>query len=139
MMNWRCQRVVRYVWALPMTLIGLLLALPLRLLGARCVWYCGVCEVSAPARWRCARWRFAAITVGHVVIAADASQMARLRVHERVHVRQYERWGLMFWPLYLGSSCWQWLRGRRFYRDNYFEREAYGDLPLSRRRSQRRL
>ena len=31
----------------------------------------------------------------------------------------------LFFPLYLGSSLWQWLRGRDPYRDNRFEREAF--------------
>jgi hypothetical protein len=30
----------------------------------------------------------------------------------------------------LASSCWQLLRGRRFYRDNCFEREAYAAQDL---------
>ena len=28
-------------------------------------------------------------------------------------------------PAYFGSSIFMWLTGRRFYRDNPFEREAY--------------
>jgi hypothetical protein len=43
-----------------------------------------------------------------------------------VHVRQYERWGPLFVPAYLLSSLVELLRGRRPYRDNWFEREAYG-------------
>ena len=48
-----------------------------------------------------------------------------MRAHERVHVRQYERLGALFFPLYVGSSLVQWLRGRDPYFDNHFEREAY--------------
>jgi hypothetical protein len=39
-------------------------------------------------------------------------------------VRQYERWGLLFYPAYGLSSLWQLLRGRRPYWDNVFEVEA---------------
>lgn len=120
-----------YLWVSPASACGLILALPLLLLGGKCRRVTGVLEICAPNC--CARWsrHFAAITFGHVVIARDAQQMAALREHERVHVRQYARWGILFFPLYLGSSFWQLLRGRRFYRDNCFECEAYGDAPKS--------
>jgi len=42
-------------------------------------------------------------------------------------VQQYERWGPLFVPAYLGSSLLQWLRGQDPYRSNWFEREAFGD------------
>ena len=46
--------------------------------------------------------------------------------HEMVHVRQYERWGPFFIPAYLACSLGLWLAGKDAYRDNPFEREAYG-------------
>jgi hypothetical protein len=46
-------------------------------------------------------------------------------------VRQYERWGVLFFPLYLGSSLWQLLRGRSPYYANRFEREAFSTSPLN--------
>ena len=116
-----------YLWALPASACGAILVLPLLALGGAAAWVDGVWEVCAPRRLAKFSGRFGAITFGHVIIARDAEQMAALRAHERIHVRQYARWGLFFFPLYLASSCWEWLRGRRFYRDNYFEREAYGD------------
>ncbi|WP_219341060.1 isochorismatase family protein [Sphaerotilus montanus] len=67
---------------------------------------------------------FVAITLGHVILGRDHATLARWRRHEQAHVRQYERWGLLFWPLYLGASGWTWLRGREPYRDNPFEIEA---------------
>lgn len=121
-----------YLWAFPASACGAILAMTLLLLGGRVAWVDGVCEVCAPNYLGRSSCRFGAMTFGHVVIARDAVQMAALRAHERVHVRQYARWGILFFPLYLGSSCWQLLRGRRFYRDNCFEREAYGDAPKSR-------
>jgi hypothetical protein len=39
-------------------------------------------------------------------------------------VRQYERWGALFFVLYAVSSLCQWLRGRDPYWHNRFEREA---------------
>jgi len=66
-----------------------------------------------------------AITLGHVVLAQDQATLERSRIHERVHVRQYERWGLLFPLLYLGSSAGALLRGGNAYEDNHFEREAF--------------
>jgi hypothetical protein len=65
-----------------------------------------------------------AITFGHVVLGRDAETLDRTRGHERVHVRQYERWGPLFFLAYLGASVWVWTRGGDAYRDNPFEREA---------------
>jgi tetratricopeptide (TPR) repeat protein len=53
------------------------------------------------------------------------------REHERVHVRQYERWGPLFIPLYLAAAAIAWWKGLDPYRDNPFEREAFerDDMP----------
>lgn len=67
---------------------------------------------------------FRGITFGHVILAVTQEELERLRAHERVHVRQYERWGIFFFPAYIGSSVWQLLRGRKVYWDNYFEIQA---------------
>jgi hypothetical protein len=48
----------------------------------------------------------------------------RLRTHEHEHVRQYERWGVLFFAAYPLSSLWQLLRGHRPYMDNWFEIQA---------------
>lgn len=71
------------------------------------------------------RFGFCAITLGHVVLGVDEHTLDEVRAHERVHVRQYERWGPLFVPAYLLSSLEQLWRGRRPYMDNFFEREAY--------------
>ena len=42
-------------------------------------------------------------------------------------MRQCERWGPLFLPAYLLASLAVYLRGGRAYRDNPFEREAYGE------------
>lgn len=67
----------------------------------------------------------AAITFGHIVIGGDQCALDLTRAHERVHVRQCERWGPVFIPAYLLAGAWAWLRGRGAYHGNYFEREAY--------------
>jgi hypothetical protein len=122
--------VVRYLWALPATLVGLLFAALAVCAGATARRVEGVLEVAGGLLGRIvARFplsmRFAAIVFGHVIIGTDHALLARVRGHEHVHVRQYERWGVLFFPLYAGSSLVQLLRGRDPYRDNYFEREAY--------------
>jgi hypothetical protein len=66
-----------------------------------------------------------AMTLGHVVIARDQSLLDLTREHERVHVRQVERWGPLFVPLYLAMSGVALLRGQDPYRGNPFEREAF--------------
>ena len=120
-------KILRYLWASPATLVGLVAALPCILSGGRCRRMRGVLEVSGGiVVGRLRRFGFAAITFGHVIIGLDEACLAGCRPHEHVHVRQYERWGLLFFPIYLGSSAWQWMRGRDPYLDNRFEREAYG-------------
>jgi hypothetical protein len=66
----------------------------------------------------------AAITFGHVVLGCDGGALEWTRTHERVHVGQYERWGPFFVPAYLAASLWACFRGRHFYLDNVFERQA---------------
>ena len=44
---------------------------------------------------------------------------------ERVHVRQYERWGPFFLPAYFACSLAALARGRDAYRANPFEKEAF--------------
>jgi len=139
----RACRLVAYAWTSPNTLLGVALGLAVWSLGGRLRLHDGVAEFSGGrvgtlvARLP-ARLRFSAITFGHVVIGVSEPVMAAVRSHERVHVRQYERWGPLFLPAYLFSSAWQLSRGRRPYRDNYFEREAFAietGAPLRRTRS----
>jgi hypothetical protein len=66
-----------------------------------------------------------AMTLGHVVLGATQAALDISRAHERVHVRQYERWGPFFVPAYLLCSLFCGLAGKDYYRDNPFEREAY--------------
>jgi hypothetical protein len=65
------------------------------------------------------------MTLGHIVVGLNTQALELTRSHERIHVRQCERWGPFFIPAYVAASIVQWIRGRRGYRDNPFEREAY--------------
>ena len=119
---------LRCAWAAPTSALGLLLAVPACLAGARLQPHAGVLEVHGGAllpRLLRLMGGAHALTLGHVVLARRAEVMQRLRGHERVHVRQCETWGPLFLPAYLGASAWAWLRGRRAYLDNPFEREAF--------------
>jgi hypothetical protein len=121
---------LRYAWALPATLVGVLAGLLALALGARVRIVAGTAEIgggrlAGVLRSLPAGFRFEAITLGHVIVGIDQRALARHRLHERVHVRQYERWGLLFFPLYFGSSLWQWMRGRDPYFHNCFEQEAF--------------
>jgi hypothetical protein len=68
---------------------------------------------------------YAAITFGHVVVFARAPTDALWR-HELRHVKQYERIGLAFLPLYLR------LYARHGYAAHPLERDAAGTVALIR-------
>ena len=127
--RWRSLlRLWRLLWASPNSLLGLVLCGVSCLAGGQVRRVDGVLEAALPSSARPGAWRrclpFAAITLGHVVFAASHRELERLRAHEHVHVRQYERWGPLFVPAYLVSSLVLWLRGRDPYWDNPFEIEA---------------
>jgi hypothetical protein len=120
-----------YLWAAPATLIGLA-AIPVALVqGGRVSIVGGVVEAHGGVITRLLRIGLpgigpgAAITFGHVVLACDDACLGIYRDHERVHVRQYERWGPFFIPLYLAAAAIAWWKGQDPYRDNPFEREAF--------------
>lgn len=123
------RRAVAVLWAGPNSLLGLLLA-PLGFLpGGSIRVRDGVIECVAgalPRFVRAARDRMGieVITLGHIVVARSSDLISASREHERVHVRQYERYGPFFLPLYLVSSAVALVRGRHPYSDNRFEREA---------------
>jgi hypothetical protein len=63
----------------------------------------------------------AAITLGDVILYADARLIPLLHAHEMAHVRQGRAWGPLFLPAYVLESVYQWLRTGRGYWDNRFE------------------
>jgi hypothetical protein len=122
-------RFLRYVWAGPTTLVGLVVALALLRRGGAAV-VDGVLEFHGPLLGRALRsltplaGGAVAITLGHVVIGQSALALEMTRQHERVHVRQYEMWGPFFVPAYFVAGLFELCRGRHPYFDNYFERDA---------------
>ena len=131
------RRLLRYLWASPYTALGVVLGALALLFGGQWRNHFGTLEFfggrlgSALARLP-QPLAFSAMTLGHVILAVDRSALVLLRPHERVHVRQYERWGPFFVPAYLLSSLLQLLRGRNPYRENHFERQAYALAPRRR-------
>ena len=71
------------------------------------------------------RGRLQSITLGHVILARNEEALDLYREHERVHVRQWSRWGPLFLLAYPVASLWAMVRGRGAYRGNRFEREAW--------------
>ncbi len=69
----------------------------------------------------------AAMTLGHVIIGQSEETLEYARVHEWIHVKQYEKWGPAFLPAYLVCSLYCSWKGGCAYHDNPFEREAFGN------------
>lgn len=115
------------LWALPLSLLGLLLALPIRLLHGRIERVAGSTPallVRGPLADRLlARHPFgpmAAMAIGHIVIARR-QLTANTLAHELAHVRQAALWGPAFPLAYLAASAWALLHGRQAYWHNHFE------------------
>jgi len=119
-----------YLWVLPVTLLGMLAGLVARSSGGSVQRVEGVLEVSGGWPARVLRHGFpfsgavVAITLGHVVLGVSDGALAATRAHERAHVRQFERWGVLLLVLYPLAGLLAWLRGGHPYWDNRFEREA---------------
>src|SRR3954468_21997938 len=129
------RQAARYVWAAPTTAWGMVFLPFIRLSGGAYQVVDGVLElhggIVATFLEHCTAipGGASAMTLGHVVLARDRELLDLTRAHERVHVRQCERWGPLFLPAYLLASAIIFLRGGRAYRDNPFEREAYDAVP----------
>jgi len=121
---------LRYCWVLPVSCIGILLIPFVIFSGGKVSVAAGVIEAEGGIlRFvlyrRCTHSTIDALTIGHVIFGQNRESLLLCRNHERVHVRQYERWGPLFPPLYLLSSSAALLRGMDPYRDNRFEQEAF--------------
>lgn len=122
-------QLMKLLWALPCSVVGLLLAVIPLVQGGRAKWSVGALEVTYRLRRNdCGQFAnrlpFRGIVFGHVIIAITAEELQRIGPHERVHVEQYERWGLLFFVAYAASSLWQLLKGRSPYWHNHFEIQA---------------
>ena len=129
----------RYIWASPNSLVGLLFV-PTVLFGHGGVQIVdGVLEIhGALIAWvlrHCIPLPGGALamTFGHVVLGRDTEALSLTRVHERVHVRQYEVWGPAFMPAYLAAGIWGLVTGAGAYHGNVFEREAVRSERATRR------
>jgi hypothetical protein len=122
-------RVLGVIWASPYTLVGLLVGVVGLCSGGRGRIRGRVIEFyGGGVSWlltRLSRGKFImAFTLGHTVLGQTDAALDLSRQHELVHVRQYERWGPLMGPAYLGCALVLWLTGRRPYEDNPFERGA---------------
>jgi hypothetical protein len=132
-------RLAQWLWAFPLTAVGLVVALFLYLYSL--FWkknrhfsdvdidkFAIVFIVYGDAtRWLLAHHPFGpmdAIAVGCCVFARDEASLARTLPHELVHVRQAMQWGIVFPLPYAACSLWCALNGRCPYADNYFEIQA---------------
>jgi len=117
----RLLQIVRYAWAAPCTVVGLLPSVLALLIGGAARIRSGAIEVAFFRDERESRIPFGAITLGHVILGHSLQKLDVLRSHEQEHVKQYERWGLLFFLAYPASSLYQLLRGRDPYWFNHFE------------------
>lgn len=123
-------RVLKYLWVAPVTLLFLPLAWLASWTGGAYAVHSGVLEIwggklgQGLNRGLPLFGAVAAITLGHIVIGISPDYLNRTRVHEREHVRQFERWGFVFPLIYLAAGLWVLSQGKRFYLDNPFERAA---------------
>ncbi len=125
----RWLKVAKLIWAFPCSAIGLAFAAVLLSAGGKARWSSGALEVTyRPSRADCGeRARslpFRGIVFGHVILAVTDEELETIGPHERVHVAQYERWGLLLFLAYGASSLWQLLNARSPYWHNHFEIQA---------------
>lgn len=122
--------LTRIFWASPNTLLGLIIGGVGMCFGGRARIRGRAIEFyDGGTKWfiqRLPHGQFTlALTLGHTILGQTDASLDISRKHENVHILQYERWGPFLLPVYFLSSVYVWLVGRRFYRDNPFEREAY--------------
>jgi hypothetical protein len=125
-------RALGYLWAAPTTVaFGLTAGVLTLCTGGKVQVRRGALEFHGGfSTWLSHRGKFAAMTLGHVIVGRDPWALDYCRDHEHAHVRQVEHWGAAFVPAYLAASAIAWARGRHFYLDNWFEiqaRRACGD------------
>lgn len=120
--------LIGILWALPLSLFGLMLALPIRITHGR------IDRVSGKIPALLVRGRLgdrllahhpfgpmAAMAIGHIIITRRHGLTPQTLAHELTHVRQAARWGALFPLAYLAASAWAVLHGRRAYWHNHFE------------------
>lgn len=128
------KKVFVVAWASPYSLLGLAIGLLGMLGGGKGRVRDGAIEFyGGGTQWFVRRLppgiHTAGFTLGHVILGQTAEGLDYVAAHERIHVRQFERWGPLMGPAYLLASVWMWCIGRDYYRDNPFEVEAYREAP----------
>ncbi len=123
-------RFLAVIWASPYTILGLLIGMVGVCTGGHARIRGRVIEFhGGSVKWLLQQFFFGegamAFTLGHTVLGQTDAALDICRDHELVHVCQFERWGPLLGPAYLGCSLVLWLMHRRPYRDNPFERQAY--------------
>lgn len=123
-------KFLRYIWALPNTLLGLLFV-PLALFTSGGIHVVnGVLELHSRIislilkKCMPVRGGVSAMTLGHVVLGQNRESLSINRLHEHAHVRQYEMLGPIFIPVYIMAGFWAFIKSRGAYRGNYLERKA---------------
>ncbi|MEZ5949584.1 MAG: hypothetical protein R3C12_10290 [Planctomycetaceae bacterium] len=107
--------LVLWIWVGPWNVLGLLLGCGSLLTGGRGNRRGRTLEFHGGlADWllRCTPVDAIAITLGHVILGRTAAALEITRSHELVHVKQYERWGPLFVPVYFLLSAVVWFQGR---------------------------
>ena len=121
------RRLLLYAWAAPTTLVGLTAGALTLASGGKAQVRRGALEFYGGfSRWFLERQmvKASAMTLGHAIIGRDQECLRICRDHEQAHVRQVERWGVAFIPVYLLASGWALVRGQDYYLDNWFEVDA---------------
>lgn len=125
-------RILGWLWALPVSVVGELVAAVFRCTPIETVggpWDDPI-EYVARGKGVLAWWfrqrDFGAFTFGDVIIYRDLEQLGSptLRAHERRHVEQYRRLGPFFFVVYRLCSLLAWVMGRDAYRQNWLEMDA---------------
>ncbi|MGI5837693.1 MAG: hypothetical protein ACOX87_14540 [Chloroflexota bacterium] len=115
--------LARYLWASPNTLLGIAAAIASFSIPRRAGSILTCHSNRGFAHWFLTRRGYCAVTLGHVVLMTSQAKPDVLG-HEMVHVRQEERWGPFYLPVYCLSMLITRLHGKDPYWDNPFEIEA---------------
>ncbi len=126
----KLKKTILVIWALPNSLLGICVGLIGVGFGSQAQVRQGCIEFYGGPIQRILNRippgsATSAMTLGHIILGQSPEILDRLREHEQVHVRQYERYGPLFIPAYLGWSLVLRLQKRDPYMDNPFEVEAY--------------
>ncbi len=110
------------LWAVPVTLLGLLYLLVAKVKKIELVGW--VIRVRVEKLMFFPKWA-AGLTLGSVVFVSEGSTPIDTWDHEMVHVNQCRFWGPFMLVLYPLGCVQSWLAGGDPYRHNPFESQAY--------------